>query len=130
MKISVVSGAPQARATDVLVYPAFALPKPETATGAAAKKTKKKKKAAAKTGTLAVEPIAPGFGDHLVDVDQALGGLLLRTARAEGFNGNAGQLFVMHTHGRIPAVRIILVGMGQADRQRFHDASGHGAQGS
>jgi leucyl aminopeptidase len=45
-------------------------------------------------------------------VDQALGGVLADSARAESFEGKAGQSITVHTHGKIPARRILVVGGG------------------
>lgn len=118
MKISVVSGAPDARTADLLVYPAFALPPADPAASAAKGGTPPKaKKKARKPGKDGKGSVAePGFGAHLADVDAALGGLLADTARDEGFTGAAGQGFLMHTHGRIAARRVALVGVGDPSR--------------
>ena len=107
MKISVVSGAPDARTADVLVYAAF--------TGTAQKSNTKKPGKKPKKGEAAAPP-RPSFGAHLADVDEALGGLLVDTAIREGFTGAAGQLFSLHTHGRVAASRIILVGLGATEK--------------
>ncbi|HVK83033.1 MAG TPA: leucyl aminopeptidase [Kofleriaceae bacterium] len=58
------------------------------------------------------------FGDPTKDpifksADQALGGVLADIARAEGFEGKGGQVLYVHTHGRIPAKRVVVVGGGQ-----------------
>src|SRR5690349_8765802 len=102
LSLSVVSGAPDARPADLLVYAAFTAAAPP-----ATKKSKKKK---------AEGDARPSFGGHLSDVDGALGGLLIDTAVKEGFTGAAGQSFSFHTHGRVAASRILLVGMGAADK--------------
>ena len=112
MKISVVSGAPDARTADLLVYPAFALPE---AGAAPAKPAKGKKGKKAPRAAKAARP-EPGFGPHLADVDDALGGLLSDTAREEGFTGAAGTSFLMHSHGRVAARRVALVGVGEPAR--------------
>ncbi len=44
--------------------------------------------------------------------DAALGGVLSSIARDEGFDGKAGQVLNVHTHGRIPARRIVVLGGG------------------
>ncbi|MBA2543101.1 MAG: leucyl aminopeptidase [Deltaproteobacteria bacterium] len=44
--------------------------------------------------------------------DQALGGVLGEVARSEHFEGKAGQTISIHTHGRLPAKRVIVVGGG------------------
>lgn len=118
MKISVVSGAPDARTADLLVYPAFALPAQAAGTAKAApaegaKKPKKGKKAKGAGKSAQAEA---SFGRHLADVDDALGGLLSATARDEGFTGASGQSFLLHTHGRIAARRAALVGVGDPAR--------------
>ena len=118
IKISVVSGSPDARTADLLVYPGFA---PPTAAEAKGKKEDKEHRAPSKKGKKASAAdkkarTEPGFGRHLADVDDALGGLLSSTARDEGFTGAAGQTFLLHTHGRIAARRVALVGAGDPDR--------------
>lgn len=52
-------------------------------------------------------------------LDQALGGVLLKVARDEGFTGRTGQGVNLHTHGKISAAKIALVGLGK----RAADAS-------
>ena len=57
------------------------------------------------------------FGDPSKDaffkaVDAALGGVLADIARSESFEGKAGQVLAVHTHGRIPAKRILVLGGG------------------
>src|ERR1700759_340101 len=57
------------------------------------------------------------FGDPSKDsifkaVDSALSGVLSDVAKAESFEGKTGQSIVVHTHGRIPAKRILVVGGG------------------
>lgn len=119
MKISVVSGAPDARTADVLVCAAFTAGEAPKSTkdrkrGKKEKKGKKNARSEARGGS--TDPSASNFGGHLADVDTALGGILLDTANREGFTGAAGQVFSMHTHGRIAARRVVLVGMGAAER--------------
>jgi leucyl aminopeptidase len=45
-------------------------------------------------------------------VDQALGGLLRRTAKEDRFRAKPGQSFSLVTHDRLPARRVALVGLG------------------
>lgn len=45
-------------------------------------------------------------------VDKALGGLLAASLAEERFDGKPAKTTVLHTHGRIPARRIITVGLG------------------
>lgn len=57
------------------------------------------------------------FGDPTKDAifksaDQALGGVLADVARSESFEGKSGQQITVHTHGRIPARRVLVVGGG------------------
>lgn len=53
----------------------------------------------------------------LLRADKKLKGLLLKSAAQEGFKGKAEQTFVFQAHGRLPAGRVILVGLGA--RARF-----------
>jgi leucyl aminopeptidase len=57
------------------------------------------------------------FGDPSKDsifksADSALGGVLAEIAKSESFDGKTGQSIVVHTHGRIPAKRVLVVGGG------------------
>ena len=57
------------------------------------------------------------FGDPTKDAvfksaDVALGGVLADVARSESFEGKAGQSITVHTHGRIPARRVLVIGGG------------------
>jgi len=57
------------------------------------------------------------FGDPTKDAifksaDQALGGVLADVARSESFEGKSGQQITVHTHGRIPARRVLVIGGG------------------
>ena len=57
------------------------------------------------------------FGDPLQDpmfraVNASLGGDLAEIARAESFEGKALQTVSVHTHGRLPAKRILVIGAG------------------
>jgi leucyl aminopeptidase len=45
-------------------------------------------------------------------VDTALGGVLADVAKSESFDGKYGQTITVHTHGRIPARRVMFVGGG------------------
>jgi leucyl aminopeptidase len=49
-------------------------------------------------------------------VDHALGGLLARALQEERFTGETGKVFIFHTHGRIPAARIGVVGLGDREK--------------
>src|ERR1044071_9432714 len=57
------------------------------------------------------------FGDPSKDsffksIDSALNGVLSDVAKSESFEGKTGQSIVVHTHGRVPAKRILVVGAG------------------
>ncbi len=49
---------------------------------------------------------------RVTDLDAALGGVLLRAADEEQFKAKKLASFTLHTHGKLPAVRILLVGLG------------------
>jgi len=51
-------------------------------------------------------------GGVVRELDGVLGGALLRAARAERFEGKPGQELQLATLGRIPAARVLLVGLG------------------
>ncbi len=57
------------------------------------------------------------FGDPTKDpmfksVDAALGGVLADIARSESFEGKTAQSLTVHTHGRLPARRVLVLGGG------------------
>ncbi|MBA3395560.1 MAG: leucyl aminopeptidase [Deltaproteobacteria bacterium] len=57
------------------------------------------------------------FGDPTRDavfkaVDQALDGVLTDVCRSENFEAKTGQSLTVHTHGRLPARRVLIVGGG------------------
>ena len=65
----------------------------------------------------------------LAAIDRALSGQLLRAAREEGFRGKPEQTFVLHSHGRLPAARVVVVGTGAAakmDAESLRQAAGRG----
>src|SRR5690349_6981536 len=45
-------------------------------------------------------------------VDQALGGALSEVAKAESFDGKAGQTLQLYSHGKIAPKRVLVVGGG------------------
>lgn len=56
-------------------------------------------------------------------LDQALGGILYQVIKEEQFQGKKGQSLLLHTHGKIPSHRILLLGMGasaQAQASLWH----------
>lgn len=48
-------------------------------------------------------------------VDQALGGLLTELIKDEHFEGKEGETLLVHTHKKIPAKRVLVVGLGKQD---------------
>jgi leucyl aminopeptidase len=52
-------------------------------------------------------------GGVLGSVDKALGGLLAKEMQVVGFAGKEGSLLIFHTHGKIAAARVLLVGLGE-----------------
>ncbi|MEI6913977.1 MAG: M17 family peptidase N-terminal domain-containing protein [Armatimonadota bacterium] len=52
-------------------------------------------------------------------VDQALGGLLTQLIAQEQFEGKLGQTLIVHTQGKIPTQKVIVVGLGKADKLDF-----------
>lgn len=107
IKLLAVSGAPEARTTDILAFAVFAdRVDSKAAKGARAAKGASKKPKASKTAT---------FPARLAAVDEALSGILSSVAVAEGFTGAPGQSLSVHTHGKISARRILLIGVGSTE---------------
>src|SRR5262249_837512 len=57
------------------------------------------------------------FGDPSKDsifksVDTVLGGVLADVTKSESFEGKTGQSVIVHTHGRLVAKRVLVVGAG------------------
>src|SRR5512133_3291889 len=74
---------------------------------------------------------APRPNGVVAEVNQALAGQLLRAATEEGFRGKPDQTFVLHTHGRLPAARVVLVGTGSKERtdpEVLRQAAGRGVK--
>jgi len=66
------------------------------------------------------------FGDPTKDAtfklaDQALGGHLAEVTRHESFEGKVGQTLTMYTHGKLPAKRVVIAGLGT--RPEFSNAA-------
>src|SRR5919199_4211459 len=60
---------------------------------------------------------------HLNDLDHALGGLLASCAAQEDFTGKEGQQLALHTHGKVAAQRLVVLGVGKhGDPDRARDA--------
>lgn len=51
--------------------------------------------------------------EGVVEVDQALNGVLSRAAEEEGFAGKTDQHLQLHTHGNIRAAQVVLLGLGK-----------------
>ncbi len=70
--------------------------------------------------------IVPLFDNELTDkkrqpkalssCDKKLRGLVLKTAAQEGFKGKTEQVLVLHTHGKVAAGRLMLLGLGSRTR--------------
>jgi leucyl aminopeptidase len=54
-----------------------------------------------------------GVPAALRSADAALGGLLLSSAKREGFAGKPDQSWSFHTHGKLPANQVVLLGLGK-----------------
>ncbi len=75
------------------------------------------------SGELLIIPLFEGeladtAPSSLAAADTALEGRLRGAAAQEGFKAKAEQSFLMHTHGRATAERVLLLGLG--NRARFH----------
>ena len=101
IKLVAVSGAPEARAADLLVYAVFVDGAARPA-GRAAKTTAKKK--------------GSDLSAPLQAVDLALAGVLGEAMAAEGFTGAVGQSLLLHTHGKLAAARVLLLGLGSKEK--------------
>ena len=51
-------------------------------------------------------------------VNKALDGLIQRLTREEKFKGEFGETLIFHTHGKIPAKKVMVLGLG--DRRKFN----------
>lgn len=49
-------------------------------------------------------------------VDKALGGWITDAVSGEEFSGKAGSTLLLHSHGEIPATRVLVVGLGKQDK--------------
>jgi len=107
MKLAVVSGAPEARAADLLAYAVSPAPKGDANKAQTNKGAKPPAKKSSSKGGWVPE--------GLQVVDAALGGLLAETIAAEGFAGSPGQTLSLHTHGKLAATRLLLVGVGDLE---------------
>ncbi len=55
----------------------------------------------------------PGADPRVAALDRALDGLVLRAAQDEEFTGKESALLALHTHGKIGAQRVALIGLGR-----------------
>jgi leucyl aminopeptidase len=101
LKISARTTPPLDLNADVVVMGTFALPRSK---GDKQGKKKKKKEAA-------------GTGAPFVDgLDRALGGGLSRLIKKEEFTGKKDQTLSVPTLGRLPAAKLVLIGLGDRDK--------------
>src|SRR5262245_50802065 len=78
------------------------------------------------------------FGDPAKDavfktVDGALGGVLADVAKSESFEGKANQSITVHTHGKLPAKRVMVLGAGlrgDFENPQVRDLAASAAQGA
>jgi leucyl aminopeptidase len=59
------------------------------------------------------------FRDEASVVDKALGGSLRELLKSGEFQGKSGQTVLLHTHGKIAAKRVLLVGLGRKKDARL-----------
>ena len=52
-------------------------------------------------------------------LDKVLGGSLRDLLQSREFEGRAGEALVYHTHGKVPAKRLLLVGLGTRFAKRW-----------
>lgn len=117
MKLLAVTGAPEARTADLISY-AIAIEAPPSTAATTVKTAAASKKAGktARAGKVAQKKAGPTVPAVIAAIDTALGGVLGETMVAEGFTGALGQTLVLHTHGKLAATRVVLVGVGAADK--------------
>ncbi len=82
------------------------------------------------TGLCGLMCFEDGFGDGVIfrAFDKSLDGLLSRLVTEEQFKGKKGQLLSIHTHGRVGAARLLLVGAGARKDFSPSDLRGFGAR--
>lgn len=52
----------------------------------------------------------------VASTDRMLGGLLVKTIKRENFVAELGKTFIFHTHEKLPASRILVVGLGEKEK--------------
>lgn len=66
--------------------------------------------------------------EDIAVLDRPLGGALRELLHSKEFEGKANEMVLFHTHGKIPAKRLILVGLGKTSNlglDQFRQAMGH-----
>jgi leucyl aminopeptidase len=53
------------------------------------------------------------FPENIQEIDKKLGGLLTEVIKEEAFEDKKGKTLLLHTHGKIPSKRVLLVGLGK-----------------
>ena len=71
-----------------------------------------------------------GWDTEIAALDAAFDGQLSALARAEGFEGKQAQRFQTHTFGKLPATRVLLIGLGDKalSSDLIRDLGGHAAK--
>ncbi|MBI3577231.1 leucyl aminopeptidase [Candidatus Gottesmanbacteria bacterium] len=67
------------------------------------------------------------WSEEAKKVDVALGGILSEVATTEDFEAKQGATLLIHSHGKIPAKRILLVGLGNVSEMTMFDLQTIGA---
>ncbi|HZS40110.1 MAG TPA: leucyl aminopeptidase [Polyangia bacterium] len=82
------------------------------------------------TGIVGLLCFEEGFAEGTIfrALDKALDGLLVKLAAEEQFKGKKGQSVLLHTHGRVGATRVLLVGGGARKDFATPDLRGFGAR--
>jgi leucyl aminopeptidase len=82
------------------------------------------------TGLLGLLAFEEGLAEGAIfqALDRALDGLLTRLVTEEQFKGKKGQTLMLHTHGRVGAARLLLVGAGARKDFAPSDLRGFGAR--
>ena len=73
----------------------------------------------------------PGGGGVFAALDKALGGAIASLYEQKEFSGKRNKVKLLHTLGRLPAARLLLVGLGkrkELDNERLRQAAGSAAQ--
>src|SRR3990172_11718738 len=68
------------------------------------------------------------FSDEAKRVDAAFGKMITEIAVAEGFEAKKSTNLMVHTHGKIPSKRVLLVGLGKVSELTLSDWQNIAAQ--